>query len=268
MTVLHDIDHKTPKIDEISNLQDLKPFACTKVQYKKDWYLDCVDCKGRNGCPAGKRAVFLTEHDMAPKGEESFQDIQQNKLRDNIIHIFSQSDPVKELLSTSGNVKPQSIYQRVNMWRKNYPDLEEKYHMLEKVRFLWTKPYDSMRVPDILKMMYPEPPKETPKSTPKPIEVRTKVIDIDPPTNSDEMSLEDFLDSIPEATPTKKLPDEAYLVVSKAEPEVKSRETSGELDKMIERLQMKLSDLEKQKAEILHQLEAIKTVQNLMKIGI
>ena len=52
------------------------------------------------------------------------------KKRQDIIRIFEQADPVKALLEVSGNVKPQSVYLKINTLRKQFPDLEEKYHML------------------------------------------------------------------------------------------------------------------------------------------
>ena len=150
----------TERISEMEDLHDLRKYACSKVQYLKDWWMKCVDCPSLLTCTTGKRAVKLAEMCTAPgiKGDEEKTEMPNPKtqLREYIIWIFSQKDPVKELLKNSTAVKPQSVYQRVNIWRKNYPDLEEKYHMLEKFRFLWSKPYDQMRVSDILRMKYPE----------------------------------------------------------------------------------------------------------------
>ena len=33
-------------------LTDLKKYACPKVNFKREWYLDCVGCQGVKGCTA------------------------------------------------------------------------------------------------------------------------------------------------------------------------------------------------------------------------
>lgn len=148
------------RIEDVTDLQYLKKYACPKYQHKREWYLECIDCKTKNKCKAGKQAIFLMNNSTEPAKKETKpmtpQEIQDKKKREEVENIFKRPDPVKYLLETSPNIKPQSIYQRVNLWRKNYPDLQEKYQMIEKVRFLWTKPYDSMKVPKILEELYPE----------------------------------------------------------------------------------------------------------------
>ena len=140
------------KIEDIGSLEYLKKYACQKVKYRREWYFNCVECAELKKCKAGQQAMVLMERDT--KAEEKPEPVDPKKQA--VIDIFENTDPIRYLLENSGNVKPQSIYAKVNVWRKNYPDLEAKYKMTEKVKFLWQKPYDSMRVPDILKSLYPD----------------------------------------------------------------------------------------------------------------
>lgn len=200
----------TPKISEIENLQDLKQFCCAKNKYLKDWYMKCFDCPGLKTCMAGQQAVKLLEESTSPTppakpAPATPPDLKTN-LRGYIEYVFTQKDPVKILLESSQNIRPTSLYSRVHMWKKNHPDLEEKYHMLEKVRFLFTKPWDRMRVPDILKEDYPGKVAEK-QDIPEPVPVPapdakvlglkqdaagTHVIE-DGSSDSDGILLEDFL---------------------------------------------------------------------------
>ena len=144
------------KIEDIGSLEYLKKYACQKVKYRREWYFNCVECAELKKCKAGQQAMVLMERDT--KAEEKPEPMDPKKQA--VIDIFENTDPIRYLLENSGNVKPQSIYAKVNVWRKNYPDLEAKYKMTEKVKFLWQKPYDSMRVPDILKSLYPDAEKK------------------------------------------------------------------------------------------------------------
>ena len=147
------------KIDEIDNFQELKKYACPRYRHTSDWYLNCVDCKSFKNCTAGKQAVKLLEEStrvsVNSAKKEPIPD-PKNDVRGYITYIFSQKEPVKVLLESAKDIRPTSVYSRVHMWKKNYPDLEEKFRMIEKVRFLWQKPYNSMKVEDILKKLYPE----------------------------------------------------------------------------------------------------------------
>ena len=145
------------RISQIESLAELKKFACPKTAYMKEWYMKCIDCASFKTCKAGQQAVKLMELSTAPKKNDiPPMPNQKLDLKAYVEWVFKYTDPVKTLMETNTAVKPQSVYQRVHMWKKNYPDLEEKYHMLEKFRFLWGNPYAQMKIPDILKMMYPE----------------------------------------------------------------------------------------------------------------
>lgn len=142
-------------ISQIDDLGELKKYACPKTSYLKEWYMKCMDCASIKTCKAGQQAVKLMEISTAPKKNDipPMPD-QKTDLKDYIEWVFKYTDPVKTLMESNPAVKPQSVYQRVHMWKKNYPDLEAKYHMLEKFRFLWCNPYAQMKIPDIVKMMY------------------------------------------------------------------------------------------------------------------
>lgn len=206
-----------PKISEIENLQDLKQFCCAKNRYLKDWYMKCFDCPGLKTCMAGQQAVKLLEESTSPtpvtKPAPVTPPDPKTNLRGYIKYVFEQKDPVKILLESSPNIRPASLYSRVHMWKKNHPDLEEKYHMLEKVRFLFTKPWDRMKVPDILKEDYPGKAQEKaaekqdiPKPEPEPapdakvpgLKQDTAGMSVTTDDDSDGIALEDFLKEMEE----------------------------------------------------------------------
>lgn len=210
----------SPKISEIENLQDLKQFCCAKNKYLKDWYMKCFDCPGLKTCMAGQQAVKLLEESTSPtpaapvaKPAPVTPPDPKTNLRGYIEYVFTQKDPVKILLESSPNIRPASLYSRVHMWKKNHPDLEEKYHMLEKVRFLFTKPWDRMKVPDILKEDYPGKAQEKaaekqdiPKPEPEPapdakvpgLKQDAAGMSVTTDDDSDGIALEDFLKEMEE----------------------------------------------------------------------
>lgn len=148
----HNIEEATERIEDIFDLNYLKKYACPKYQHKREWYLECIDCKSKNKCGAGKQANFLMNNSTAPEPKEP--NPPEDKTRAMIEDIFRSKDPVRTMLERSGNIKPQSVYQKVWAWKKKYPDLEEKYQMLSKFNFLWRNPWDSMKVPDIITSLY------------------------------------------------------------------------------------------------------------------
>lgn len=154
---------KDERIEDIHDLAYLRKYACQRYRYcGQDWYLKCVDCK--NKCKAGLQAIVIMDNET--KAAEKVPDPPVDKKKQEVIDIFESKDPVRYMLEHSGNIKPQSVYAKVSVMKKNYPDLDKKYHMLEKFRFLYTVPYASMKIPDILAQMYPES-KAEPKSEQK-----------------------------------------------------------------------------------------------------
>ena len=156
---------KDERIEDIHDLTYLRKYACQRYRYcGQDWYLKCVDCK--NKCKAGLQAIVIMDNET--KAAEKVPDLPVDKKKQEVIDIFESKDPVRYMLEHSGNIKPQSVYAKVSVMKKNYPDLDKKYHMLEKFRFLYTVPYASMKIPDILAQMYPDTEsKAEPKSEQK-----------------------------------------------------------------------------------------------------
>lgn len=259
------------KIEEIFDLQHLKKFACPKNQHKKEWYMECIECKSKHTCRAGKQVLFILNNETAPTPKESAViisakkpkeelviDLQDKKKRDVVESIFGSEDPIRKLLEECGCMKAQSVYNKVNSWRKNFPDLQEKYHMLEKVRFLWTHPYDQMRVPDILKMMYPEDEKkeEAPVMDPAPKSVKKE--------ETEDISLEDYLNEFPEETPAPKEKDP----ILRQEPKTPLTPT-GEVHQMqtfVNKIREEKDILQKKIQELDEQLKAFYTVGAMMGI--
>lgn len=142
------------RIKDIYDLKDLHKFVCMKVKNHKEWYMECMDnCPGIKTCPVGQQAVVIMEKETKPKEDCPKE---TDPLRIEIVNIFSNADPIKVLLKSYSNLRPPSLYAKVNSWRRKNPDLEDRYHMVEKVRFLWRKQYESMTITDILKSLYPE----------------------------------------------------------------------------------------------------------------
>ena len=242
------------RIEDISSLDYLKKYACQQFKYKREWYLNCVDCKELKKCKAGQQAMVIMDNETraAEKHPETPQETVESRKRQTVVDIFESPDPVRKLLESFPTIKPQSVYAKVNIWRKNYPDLEKKYHMMDKVRFLWTKPYDAMKVPDILKMMYPDV-KSAPAPIPKPAHRN------EPPKKEedDQMDISDFL---------KEAADN-FIVAQVSKPEVKTLEKkAGEsnLDGLIAKLEHEKEELRRRIQEIDQQIEAVRTTMKLM----
>ncbi len=278
MTVMEHEKYKDERIEDIMDLQALKKYVCPKYQYKNDWYLECVACKSKNKCKAGKQAVFIIENETNLKQQkESPMEIQKRNKRIEIEMIFRKEDPVKYMLENSENIKPQSLYQKVWSWAKSNPDLEEKYHMVEKFRFLWTNPYDKMRIPDIVKMLYPEP-----KVTYTDIAPNSKIVtvkssemvnssDNSEDSSEDSISLEDFLQEMSDdvsgeaevkaGKETKVVSDQRTIQDAAGSSKDPAYSSMAELKK---KLQKDICDYEAKIQEIRKQIEAIDTVQALM----
>lgn len=143
------------RIKDIDTLQELNKFACMKVKSHREWYLECMECPGKKSCPVGKQAEIIMEKETKPSQENDISQ-ETDPTRISIVDIFGQKEPVKALLKAFPNLRPPSLYAKVNAWRRRYPDLEDRYHMVEKVRFLWRKQYESMTITEILSSLYPE----------------------------------------------------------------------------------------------------------------
>lgn len=287
--------HTNEKITDIDNFVDLKKYACSKVGYLKEWYLKCVDCPQQKNCTAGKQAVKLIESTTAPKKQEIPNP--KNNLRGYIEWVFTQKDPVKVMLeNTAQNVKPQSVYQRVHLWKKNNPDLEERFHMLEKFRFLWNKPWDQMRIPDILKKMYPEDSKT---------DVKQDIPEVNPPEaafkqwkadsvpekaiEENEVALEDYLAELRSSTnkdpepvvkePVKDTEEAVHMepvdFTGQADLENEnpagqsiSGTDPGQLDILLKKLRDNITEYEQKIQQIQEKISAILTVQEMMRNGV
>ena len=281
---------KEDRIEDIDDLQYLKKYACQKVKYRREWYMNCMDCPGLKGCKAGLQAVVIMEK------ETKAPEIEKDPERKAIIDIFEQPDPVKILLSKYTNMRGPSIYAKVNVWRKNHPDLEEKYHMVEKVRFLWRKPYDQMKVEDIFKELYPgvkipktqiysssdaKPPKneekpyksgvtlkhEVREEAPTEMAPNSKIVTIKPDiredSDGDSISVEDFLAETETESKT--------VVKEESAPQESMQSSAGsaysDMDALLEKLQKDKADYSAKIEQINKQIEAIHTVQQLMRNG-
>ena len=277
MTYISPLNVKSDRIEDIFDLQSLKTYACQKVKYRREWYLNCMDCAGVKNCKAGQQAMLIMEK------ETKAPEVEKDPERRTIVEIFQKEDPVKALLGKYQNMRGPSVYAKVNVWRKNHPDLEEKYHMVEKVRFLWRKPYDRMKVEDILKELYPgvDIPKEEEKTyksgvtlkhevkelAPTNIAPNSKVYSVKPAEDEDSISLEEFLaetgDDTPDIQEKKEVEPDVHLLKEAQEPSPVINESSKMAD-MLVKLENELKYHSEKIEEIRKQIEAIHTVQKLI----
>lgn len=257
-----------PRISEIFDLQSLKKYACVKNQHLSEWYLECVGCKSKDICKAGKQAVFILNNVTQPESSKEAKKPEAPlnpvaaKKRADIERLFSEKDPVLTLLkASSGTAKSQSIYSKVYVWGKHYPDLEKKYRMLDKFRFLWSKPYDRMTVSEILDTFYSDKKEESGENK------MEKAVSAKP-EKDDAISLEDFLEENAEAekpAPERK-PADLFLFEAPKESKTASPD-SGEMLRMndiLTKLEKDRKEVEQKLSEINKQIDAIHTVQKLM----
>lgn len=85
------------KIENL-NLVALRKYACPKISSQKDWYLKCVDCKGLDGCPAGKRALAILEEQTKSENPVKIIRLKKDKRREPLIKALESKDPVQYLL--------------------------------------------------------------------------------------------------------------------------------------------------------------------------
>lgn len=249
------------KIEDITDLQALRAYACPKNQHLQEWYLKCLDCKSRFTCRAGKQVEAIMDRETAPAKKKEIQlpDRELSKKEQEIVQIFGQEDPVKPLLEgMSPDSKTQAIYKKVSYWKAKYPEMEKIYCMLEKVRFAITQPYDRMSVAETYRERYgkelpmkSEEPKPVEKKNEKPVKVKS------PEPENDELSLEDFLNEIDENEP----PKEPVQVIR----EPVQKKSSSDLSEVKEQLEKEKASYQKKIQEIDKKLEAIRTVESLLK---
>ena len=133
-------ENVTEKIENL-NLVALRKYACPKINKQKDWYLKCVDCKGLNGCPAGKRALEIMETQTKPeeanlanavKAAAAASVKRTARARERIESAFAGTTNVltraQRLLELEKKeISAHALSQRCRSWIKRYPDLDKKY---------------------------------------------------------------------------------------------------------------------------------------------
>lgn len=260
-TTMSTFERGIPKdrIEDITDLQELKNYACLKNRYLKDWYLECLDCKSKHTCRAGKQVEVIMDKETAPmsKSESPAPEKELSPKEREICDIFEQKDPVRILLEgLSPESKAQAIYKKATYWKSKYPEMEAKYHMIEKVRFAINKPYDRMSVAEAYKELYGEELKPKTKN-PEKEEVEKMAPVKKPEPESDDISLEDFLSEVEDAPEPPK-------PVTK-EPVKPQAAKSSDLSELKKQLEKEKEDYQKKIQEIDRQLDAIRTVESLLK---
>lgn len=115
------------------NLIALRKYACPKIQSQNDWYLKCIECKGLDGCPAGKRAIELIESQTKPEQKsqtEKFNERLQKTLaiaktssrNKNIIEAIEKGgdDPGAYLYNLGGYPSKWRARDTVKQWLKRH----------------------------------------------------------------------------------------------------------------------------------------------------
>ncbi len=249
------------RIEDIMDLQTLKKYSCLKNMHKPEWYMECVECKEKDHCRAGKQAVFILNNATSPeKKEEPKTEVaavakNAKKSKEEIEALFSSEDPVKTILEvTLPGTKSQSLYNRIYVWEKHYPDLKEKYHVLDQFRFLFKKPYDRMTAAEILETLYPEKEEKQMNET-----------------QDDVISLEDFLNETESTPKTKPAVSEKFIPVpprlfteKKEEPKKEAGDECSRMEQMLVKLENEKKDLAERIRNVDKQIEAIHIVQSLI----
>lgn len=135
MALIKDPVAHDEKIGEL-NLIALRKYACAKINSQKDWYLKCVECRGLDGCSAGKRAIELIEEETKPRKSqtEKFNErmkktvIAQHKTQqaDKYIEAMKTDDPAGYLVEKGYFDVRWRATDALKQWRKRYDIEEEK----------------------------------------------------------------------------------------------------------------------------------------------
>ena len=119
----------TNVIETIGSLSELKAYCCPRVAHMKDWHLTCVDCKGRSGCPCGKRAVELVNKETRPKkrgGMNSWCEEEAKKARVNFEKSLQSGDPINWIITNNKSTRSRALEQ-LRKWCSKYPDILKKH---------------------------------------------------------------------------------------------------------------------------------------------
>lgn len=98
------------KIEDL-NLISLRKYACPKIQSQNDWYLKCIECLGRDGCPAGKRAIEIIETQTKPEQKtqvQKFNDRLQKTL--DMVRKSSRSQKFVDAFEKGGDDPAEYLY--------------------------------------------------------------------------------------------------------------------------------------------------------------
>ena len=93
------------------NLISLRKYACPKIQSQNDWYLKCIECLGRDGCPAGKRAIEIIETQTKPEQKtqvQKFNDRLQKTL--DMVRTSSRSQKFVDAFEKGGDDPAEYLY--------------------------------------------------------------------------------------------------------------------------------------------------------------
>lgn len=90
------------KIEDL-NLIALRKYACPKVSSQKDWYMNCLECKG--GCSVGKRVA-----DILDKETEPLDSIFEKAIKER--------DPINWLLQKGYYTSKGSAINNLNRWKR------------------------------------------------------------------------------------------------------------------------------------------------------
>ena len=114
-------------LDTLSLEELTETYLCSK--YGKD-PIKCLDCEKHMTCPAGKRAIELlndmTESKKLSKWEKASL-ANSRKAKARATEILKHKDPRGYLMECEG-ISYDAARERIRKYRKQYPDLIEKYH--------------------------------------------------------------------------------------------------------------------------------------------
>lgn len=110
----------------IDNLAELAAYTCRNVSGKKEWYMECVDCKSVGKCHCGSRAVELLERETYT-GKNLANLKKRETARRSYVKALCSTDPKKWLADNLG-LDHNAATRRLSLWKHEYPDIAHKYN--------------------------------------------------------------------------------------------------------------------------------------------
>lgn len=132
---------RTNILNNITTIEELKPYACTMAVAKKDWSLTCVDCKSKDTCACGSRVNDILEKQTRAKtyakqtkscAKATAALVEKTKNRIRQAFAPDVKDPIQWVIDHSSCCSRVSACTMIGQWMRHYPDLAQELNMKER----------------------------------------------------------------------------------------------------------------------------------------